>query len=213
VIGLRLIVGLLVGAVSLSVPAVAVAQVVPAPAAMVEGAGGIDFWGFAAYVPVGGRLTWTNLGTQSHTVTALDGSFDSGTVAPGSAADIVFETPGLFTYTCALHPSMKGFVVVSPDATGAGPSVAMVEGNQTDVSSWGFALSVQAGQSVAWANIGAQPHTATATDGSFDTGIVAPGATGSLQFDAPGVFAYLCSPHPWMRSFVAVNPLAAESIP
>jgi plastocyanin len=193
------------------VPAVALAQAGPAPAAMVEqNISDINSWGFAATVPVGGTLTWSNLGSQAHTVTAADGSFDSGLVAPGSTASIEFDTPGVFSYTCSPHPWMKGIVVVSPDATSDGPSMAMVEGSVSDINSWGFAVSVQPGQSVAWSNLGSQAHSVTAADGSFDTGLVAPGASATLEFDTPGLFAYVCTPHPWMKGSVAVNPVTGQ---
>jgi plastocyanin len=180
---------------------------------MVEGyISDINSWGFAANVPVGGTLTWTNFGSQAHSVTAPDGSFDTGLVAPGATASIEFDTPGIFTYTCSPHPWMKGIVNVSADATSPGPGMAMVEGNLADINTWGFAVSVQPGQSVAWSNLGSQAHSVTAADGTFDTGLVAPGASASLEFDTPGVFAYVCTPHPWMKGNVAVNPVAAEEI-
>src|SRR6266550_1053979 len=71
---------------------------------------------------------------------------------------------------------------------------AMVEGNTSDINSWGFAVSVPAGQTVAWTNMGTQAHTATAVNGSFDTGMVSPGSSATLQFDVPGVYAYVCIP-------------------
>jgi plastocyanin len=186
-------------------PGVAAAQSNPAPAAMVEASPtDINAWGFAARVPVGGTITWTNMGSQAHTVTASDGSFDSGLVAPGASADLQFATPGVYMYTCTPHPWMKGFVVVSADAPSATP-MAMVEGSVSDINSWGFAVSVSAGSSVAWTNVGTQAHSATAPDGSFDTGLVSPGASAQVEFDTPGIFAYTCTPHPWMKGNVAVN--------
>jgi len=201
--------GVVIAAVALvSVPVSTVAQS-EAPAAMVEGSPrDINSWGFAPQVPVGGTLTWTNLGAQAHTVTASDGSFDSGPVEPGTDTTIEFDTPGVFPYVCSLHPSMKGFVVVSPDASSDGPSMAIVEGRPTVASTWGFGISVDAGSSLTWTNTGAQAHTATANDGSFDTGLVAPGKSASVEFDTPGVFAYICTPHPWMKGNVVVNPVA-----
>jgi plastocyanin len=50
----------------------------------------------------------------------------------------------------------------------------------------------------------------TAADGSFDTGLVAPGASATLEFDTPGLFAYVCTPHPWMKGSVAVNPVTGQ---
>jgi plastocyanin len=83
--------------------------------------------------------------------------------------------------------------------------MAMVEGNISDINSWGFAVSVSAGQSIQWVNLGGQAHTVTAADNSFDTGLVAPGGSAQLEFDTPGIYAYACTPHPWMKGNVAVN--------
>jgi len=183
----------------------AIAQSNVAPAAMVEASPtDISAWGFAGVVPVGGTVTWTNLGAQAHTATASDGSFDSGLVAPGASASVTFATAGTFAYLCSVHPTMKGFLVVSADATSAAP-LAMVESDPADINTWGFAVSVPAGQSIQWVNLGTQAHTATAADNSFDTGLVAPGGSGQLEFDTPGVYAYACTPHPWMKGNVAVN--------
>jgi plastocyanin len=197
-----------------SFPPAASASWNDAAAAMVEGSSlDIDTWAFAARVPIGGTLRWTNLGSQTHTVTATDGTFDTGSVAPGSIASLEFNVPGLFWYACVLHPTMKGAVYVSLDDSSPSPSIAMVESDPADEKTWAFALSIQAGQSVAWANVGTQGHTATTTDFVLDTGLVDPGATGAIEFDTPGVFAYLCTPHPWMRGTVVVNTVATEQLP
>src|SRR5206468_13048617 len=99
---------------------------------------------------------------------------------------------------------VKGTVVVSEGASSAS-TMARGGGNASDISSWGFAVSVSAGESVKWVNLGAQGHSGTATDGSFGTGLGAPGSSGQLEFDTPGVYAYQCTPHPWMKGNVAVN--------
>ncbi len=189
----------------LAVPAVAGAQTTPTPVAIVEASPtDIAAWGYAATVAVGDSVTWANLGSQTHTVTAADGSFDSGLVAPGASASLAFDTPGTYPYLCVIHPTMKGFVVVSADAASSTP-MAIVEGTPTDLTTWAFAVTIPAGQTVAWTNSGSLPHTATAVDGLFDTGLLAPGAREQLGFDTPGIYSYACTPHPWMKGSVAVN--------
>jgi plastocyanin len=183
----------------------AAAQDLPSPQAMVElNSSDINTWGFAAMVPVGGTIGWTNMGSQAHSATGANGAFDTGLVAPGASASIQFDSAGKFAYVCTPHPWMKGYVVVTPDATIA-PSMAMVEANPSDINSWGFAVSVSAGQTVAWSNTGTQAHSVTATDGSFDTGLVTPASTAPLEFDTPGLFPYVCTPHPWMKGAVVVS--------
>ena len=63
-------------------------------------------------VAVGTTVTWTNQGPSSHTVTADDGSFDSGTVHSGSTFSQTFATAGTFSYHCNIHPDMMASVTV-----------------------------------------------------------------------------------------------------
>ncbi len=67
-------------------------------------------------------VTWRNNGPAGHTVTADDGSFDSGTLQAGDAFANAFDTAGTFTYHCAIHSAMTGTVVVEPVAATAIPS-------------------------------------------------------------------------------------------
>lgn len=63
-------------------------------------------------VSVGAGVTWINEDAVSHTATADDGSFDTGTIRPGEDAGVTFQTVGTFPYHCEIHPSMKGTVVI-----------------------------------------------------------------------------------------------------
>lgn len=65
-------------------------------------------------VSVGTTVTWTNKGTQDHTVTADDGSFDSGRVVVGSTFNHTFSTAGTFKYHCSFHDQMTGTIIVTP---------------------------------------------------------------------------------------------------
>ena len=58
-------------------------------------------------------VDWLNDDSIGHTVTALDGSFNSGVMGVGDAFSVTFETPGTFDYLCAIHPTMRGTVTVS----------------------------------------------------------------------------------------------------
>jgi plastocyanin len=76
-----------------------------------------------AAVQPGDTVTWTNEGARPHTVTADDGSFDSGTLQPGQSFSWTFEAPGTVAYHCEIHPSMMGSVSVG-QSTGQ-PSMMM----------------------------------------------------------------------------------------
>ena len=49
-------------------------------------------------------------------------------------------------------------------------------------------------------------HTVTAVDGSFDSGFMATGESWTYHFDVVGEFEYFCTPHPYMRAIVIVEP-------
>jgi len=57
-------------------------------------------------------VEWTNSGAVTHTVTADDGSFDSGNIA-GAKYPREFDSKGTFAYHCKIHPSMKGTITVA----------------------------------------------------------------------------------------------------
>jgi plastocyanin len=87
------------------------------PAATMDGAAvtiaGFAFQPASIEVTIGTTVTWTNDDPAPHTVTATDGSFDSGTLASGATFSQVFQAAGTFEYACAIHPTMTGSVIVS----------------------------------------------------------------------------------------------------
>jgi plastocyanin len=66
-------------------------------------------------VTQGDVVTWTNFGTKPHTVTADDGSFDSGALSTGDSFGNLFDTPGTFGYHDT-ESSMTGTIVVEAAA-------------------------------------------------------------------------------------------------
>lgn len=63
-------------------------------------------------VAVGDTVTWTNNDGVPHTVTANDGTFQSGTLQPGQSFSFTFTAPGTIDYHCEFHANMSGQVVV-----------------------------------------------------------------------------------------------------
>jgi plastocyanin len=64
--------------------------------------------------------------------------------------------------------------------------------------------TIQAGGKVTWINRDSAPHTATAEDGSFDTGTIEQGKLKSESFKRPGTYTYICTIHPDMHGTVEV---------
>ena len=56
-------------------------------------------------------------------------------------------------------------------------------------------VTVNVGDTVSWKNDGAAQHSATADDGSFDTGVFGPGSSRSHTFNSAGTFSYFCTVH------------------
>ena len=63
-------------------------------------------------VAAGTTIVWTNGGQVMHTVSADDGSLDSGPIEPGQRRSITFTRPGTFPFHCTPHPFMTGVIVV-----------------------------------------------------------------------------------------------------
>jgi len=61
----------------------------------------------------GTTVYWSNEGQVPHSVTADDGSFDSGQLNPGDSYIVTFLGSGVVSYHCELHPEMVGSVAVS----------------------------------------------------------------------------------------------------
>ena len=66
------------------------------------------------HVAPGTTVTWTNGSGVGHTVTADDGSFDSGMVDPGGVFTMEFDPPGRYPYYCIPHgsPGLHGMAAV-----------------------------------------------------------------------------------------------------
>jgi plastocyanin len=65
-------------------------------------------------VKVGQSVNWLNSDTFAHTATD-SGVFDTGSIAPTSAADVPvpFMSPGTYNFHCTLHANESGSIVVS----------------------------------------------------------------------------------------------------
>lgn len=63
-------------------------------------------------VSAGATIAFTNRDQLEHTVTANDGSWDSGPIAAGATWQHTFDQPGTYAFHCTPHPFMTGVVVV-----------------------------------------------------------------------------------------------------
>jgi len=66
-------------------------------------------------------------------------------------------------------------------------------------------LKVRPGDRIKWTNRDIVPHTATATDESWDTGEIAAGESAEVAVTAGFGVAYFCRFHPMMKGLLQVG--------
>jgi len=64
------------------------------------------------HVLPGGSVTWTNKDATAHTVTDVNGAFDSGNIAVDGTYKFTFPNAGTYTYKCTIHSMMATATVV-----------------------------------------------------------------------------------------------------
>jgi plastocyanin len=65
-------------------------------------------------------------------------------------------------------------------------------------------LTVKVGTRLEWTNRDSTAHTATADQGSLDTGTINPAQSKTIDFTKPGTYAYHCAFHAFMRGTITV---------
>jgi plastocyanin len=66
-------------------------------------------------------------------------------------------------------------------------------------------LVVTVGTTVEWTNNDPLPHSVTATDKSFNSGLIQPGKSFRHTFTKAGTYNFYCMPHPFMKGVVVVK--------
>ncbi|MDX6641895.1 MAG: hypothetical protein QOF12_2906 [Solirubrobacteraceae bacterium] len=82
----------------------------------------------------GDVVEWSNISERTHTVTAADGSFDSGELPGGSVFDTVAGPPGVYLYHCTIHPTMTGEIDVRQVTLDRLPPAAVPAGQRVTIT-------------------------------------------------------------------------------
>jgi plastocyanin len=95
----------------------------------------------------------------------------------------------------------------SPYGQAGGATPAPSAGTTVEISDFTFSASTAGpGSSVTVANRDDFPHTVSADDGSFESGTVDAGATGTFVAPAaPGIYQFQCEIHPQMNGTLTVG--------
>ncbi len=107
----------------------------------------------------------------------------------------------------------KSYALAQPTPMGQAAATAEIGGTvnivePADPPQWGFdprTLTVQAGQAIRFTNTGKIAHTATQSQGAFDTGFLKGDESATLTFGTPGTYTFFCQPHPWMQGTIVVQ--------
>jgi plastocyanin len=143
--------------------------------------------GFDAVAPqhldvlAGDTVTWTNHSVRTHTVTADDGSFDSGRLVPDATYTRTFATPGDTPYHCILHPFIRGDVrasrllLAAPSQPAASTRPFPLSGRAALPA--GSTVTIEADHGAGFAPVAT---TSVGADGAF-TAPVVPGSTATYR--------------------------------
>jgi alcohol dehydrogenase (cytochrome c) len=189
-------------------------------------AGGLAFHGngdgnFQAYDAKTGDLLWqwqTGAGADAPTMTyEIDGTQYITIAAGGNQGNGYNSQRGDMLWTFALNGTSKLGPLAAPTVlpvivtgfTGAiVPGNTLTPQNGVVVADFGYTpnrIQIKAGDTITFTNKGPTEHTATATDGTgWDTGLLDAGGAASFQFDQPGTYTYVCTPHPYMVGQIRV---------
>jgi LPXTG-motif cell wall-anchored protein len=72
----------------------------------------------------GDSITFDNTGSEAHTATADNGSFDTGNLDPGDSKTITIKAPGTYSYYCKYHGGPGGTGMSGTITVGKGGPVA-----------------------------------------------------------------------------------------
>src|SRR5919205_3660129 len=179
----------------------------------------------------GDTLTWVDGDTVSHTITSATFNgliWPQGSNQGASTFSHTFDKSGTFGYFCQIHPYMTGVAFVDVQETervlnGTLGSSSFVDvkiempQNAAYINNYGpyfiptYAVVPQDAR-VSWTNKDYVAHTATATDGSFNTGPILPDQSYTIPINHnPGTVGYFCQIHPWMQAMMYVSPSQSAS--
>jgi plastocyanin len=92
-----------------------------------------------------------------------------------------------------------------PSTAPTGAAARTVRNGMRNLNYLQSRLQVTVGTTVVWKNNDPLPHTVTAVDKSFNSGLIQPGKTYSHTFTKPGTYNFFCMPHPFMRGVIVVK--------
>jgi len=120
----------------------------------------------------------------------------------------LLSVTGLILLLTACGSSSPSTPTPSSPSPGAGGTPVTIVSGASIMTTTAFApnpITVGVGGSVTWTNNDNTSHNATANDGTWNSGNIAPGASFTRSFPTAGSFPYHCTIHPGMVATVVVQ--------
>jgi plastocyanin len=161
----------------------------------------------------GGSFIFENNDTQAHHPKPDKGGiWTDNPIAAGQPSTLITaQAPGLYPYTCSLHPTEKG-VVTAPNVitiqtqliqTGFNPASQTLKPSTDN----GLFVFLNLDQSVSH-----RPQPDDAANGTWFTQDIAPGQYSAIKtLTAPGTYNYHCAIHPGETGTIIVKAPAAAT--
>lgn len=150
-------------------------------------------------VPIGLTIAACGGGTAGDTSAAGDATTPT---APATATTEPTATPAPTT-TVAPTEVTSSAANSAPEPTETAPDVVAVQ-----IVDFNFdppTITIPAGTTVEWTNVGPTQHNVVSQEGIWESPIMEAGATYRFTFDEPGTYAYWCTLHPTMLGSVTVQ--------
>jgi plastocyanin len=132
----------------------------------------------------------------------MTGVLNVGEAAGGATRAASPEPPA--TATAPTVPAASPTSATPPAAPVEAATPETAEVSIIDLAFEPATVRLADGGTVTWRHNGVAPHTVTAEDSSFDSGVLQAGGTFSHRFDRVGTFQYLCAFHPGMAGTVEI---------
>jgi len=174
----------------------------------------------------GTTVTFRNVDGERHRLRSRAGAeFDTGNIEPGQSRSLRFTVTGRYPYVDERDRDATQYhgtiVVTTSGATGGGASGSAGIAEPASTATIHFAgrrfspsaITVRAGAVVTFRNDDDRAHTASATDDTFDTGVLAAGASARATLAKPGTYRYLCLIHPDMTGTITVKSTSGGAAP
>lgn len=153
-------------------------------------------WSVAVAAAIPGAPHSLTLQVTNTGATTLQGASREKTIGPSSVRYG-------FSFTVPIGSRWSRLLTPVADTRATTADATLVQIRQFDYSP--RTITIRVGDSVEWLNVDPVGHTATAIDGSWDSGMLGEGERYARVFNQPGRYEYYCIPHPDMRGRVIVE--------